>query len=167
LSAADRVAVLNRLLKLTNRLLVPFAVHLEKRHRISVNEFRVLMLIGEHGQTAAHELATALGVNTMAVSRAVAALATRGLVAARVDPASRRRKSLTLTAEGEKMFGEMLPSTLKVADYLLDALGPGELGQLDRLVTTLTERLEAEDGQGRSLFLERTRPDSPAAGVKE
>lgn len=155
--APDRLAVLNHLLKLTNRLMVPFSIHLEKRHRITLNEFRVLMLVGELGTTAAHEVALALGVNTMAVSRAVAALGARGLVEAAVDPASRRRRTLRLSAAGGRLFGEMLPSTLKVADYLLGTLRPAEVAAFDRLVTGLTDRLEAEGG---SAFLQATRPEA-------
>lgn len=157
--AIDRVTALNHLLKLHNRLMVPFSTHLEKRHRISVNEFRVLMLIGELGPSASHELAVALGVNTMAVSRAVAALAAHGRIHVEVDPQSRRRKILRLAPEGKRLFDEMLPSTVRVADYLFSALRPEEVAAFNQFVETLTGRLEAEDDAGRSAFLEATRPD--------
>ena len=38
--------ILGHVLKLYNRLLVPFSAHLEKRHKIGLNEFRMLMMIG-------------------------------------------------------------------------------------------------------------------------
>ena len=157
--APNRVDALNHLLKLHNRLMVPFSVHLEKRHRITLNEFRVLMLIGQLGHTASHELAVELGVNTMAVSRAVAALAGRGLIDVSVDPDSRRRKILRLTDGGQRLFDEMHPSTLRVADYLFSALRPHEVLAFNHFVEVLTERLEAEDEGGRSVFLHETRPD--------
>ena len=157
--AFDRIAALNHLLKLHNRLMVPFATHLEKRHRITLNEFRVLMVIGELGPCASHELAVTLGVNTMAVSRAVAALSTHGRIHVAVDPQSRRRKLLRLTPEGERLFADMLPSTLRAADYLFSALAPDEAVAFNGFVETLIGRLEAEDADGRSVFLERTRPD--------
>ena len=154
----DRVRVLNRLLKLTNRLMAPFSTHLEKRYRISLNEFRVLMLIGQRGTTASHELAVLLGVNTMAVSRAVAALNRHGNIAVETDPTSRRRKTLRLTDQGERMWREMMPPTIKVADYLLEALRPEEMTAFEGHIRALTDRLEAQDQTGRSVFLERPRP---------
>ena len=39
------------------------------------------------------------------------------------------------------------------------ALRPDEIMAFDRFVRTVTEKLEARDAEGRSLFLERTRPD--------
>ena len=53
----------------------------------------------------------------------------------------------------------MLPSTLRAADYLFSALRPDEAIAFNHFVETLIERLEAEDADGRSVFLERTRPD--------
>jgi DNA-binding MarR family transcriptional regulator len=150
--------VMNHLLKLTNRLMAPFSAHLEKRYKISLNEFRALMLIGQLGTTASHELAQILGVNTMAVSRAVAALARHGRITVETDPASRRRKTLRLTPEGERLWREMMPATVKVADYLFEALQPDEMAAFDIHVAKLTEHLEEQDLRGRSLFIERTRP---------
>jgi len=49
--AADLLAglepsdVLRRLLRMQNQLMAPFTVHLQRRYRLSVNEFRLLMLI--------------------------------------------------------------------------------------------------------------------------
>ena len=135
----DRMQVMNHLLKLTNRLMAPFSAHLEKRYTISLNEFRALMLIGQLGTTASHELAQILGVNTMAVSRAVAALNKHGRITVETDPASRRRKTLRLTPAGEALCSE-------------------EMAAFDRYLSKLTDHLEEQDLRGRSLFIERTRP---------
>ena len=53
----------------------------------------------------------------------------------------------------------MRPQTEKVADYLFSDLADDEIGQLDTFVARLIATLEARDEQGRSLFLERTKPD--------
>ena len=158
---AEPADILHRLLKLQNRLLAPFATHLEKQHRITVNGFRALMLIGRLGVTASHELADILGVNPMSVHRAVQSLHEQGRIAIEPDPADSRRKTLRLTAEGQRLYREMLPVTDQVATYLFSSLKPGEMEQFDRLISALIKGLEARDEQGRSLFLERTRPDHP------
>lgn len=159
----DRVRVLHHLLKLNNRLMAPFSMHLERRHRISINEFRVLMVIGQLAVTASHEVAEILGVNTMAVSRAVAALSRHGRIAVGTDPLSRRRKTLRLTPEGERLYQEMTPASTRVADYLFEALAPAEVAAFDQYVGLLTGRLEERDAAGRSLFLEQTRPGESLA----
>lgn len=161
LSGVEPTDILHRLLKLQNELMAPFATHLEKQHRISVNGFRTLMLIGRLGVTASHELAEILGVNAMSVHRAVRMLHQQGRIAIEPDPVDSRRKSLRLSPEGQRLYRQMLPQTDLVANYLLSSLTPREVAQFDRLITVLTRGLEARDEEGRSLFLERTRPVEP------
>ena len=151
--------LLHHLLKLQNRLIAPFSVHLEKRFRVTVNEFRTIMLVGRLGETASHELVEITGVSPMSVSRAVSALHRQGRLAIALDPANRRRKMLRLTEAGEVLYREMLPTTEKVADYLFTALAPADVVALDRMVSALVDSLEAVDDLGRSKFLEATRPD--------
>jgi DNA-binding MarR family transcriptional regulator len=158
-----KVALLHQLLKLTNRLMAPFSTHLAHRHRISLNEFRMLMTIGALGRTASHELAELTGVNVMSVSRAVATLERHGRIEIRPDPANRRRKWLALTEEGERLYAAMRPQSERVADYLFSELSAEEIGQLDRIVDRLIATLEAKDAAGQSLFLEKTRPTSESA----
>jgi len=161
IASASPAEVLRNILKLHNRLLAPFSIHLEKRHRISLNEFRLLMTIGGLGRTASHELAELTGVNVMSVSRAVATLQRQRRLEVTTDPNNRRRKTLRLTATGRALCDQLRPTTEKVARYLFEALRPDEIMAFDRFVRTVTERLEARDDEGRSLFVERTRPDVP------
>lgn len=155
---------LHRILKLSNRLMAPFSTYLEHQYRISVNEFRLLMFIGRFGATASHELAENTGVNVMSVSRAVSALQRNGRINVDRDPQNRRRKTLTLTAEGERLYKVMRPQTDLVAEYLLSNLSEEETDTLNHVLFTLIDTLEATDEQGRSLFLEHTRPveDAPS-----
>jgi len=150
--------MLHQLLKLTNRLMAPFSTHLAHRYKISLNEFRLLMTIGALGKTASHELAELTGVNVMSVSRAVATLQRHGRIEVVRDPANRRRKWLTLTEEGERLYAIMRPQSEKVADYLFSDLDQSEITQLETILTHLIATLEAKDERGRSLFLEKTKP---------
>ena len=157
--SSDKVAMLHQLLKLTNRLMAPFSTHLAHRYKISLNEFRLLMTIGGLGRTASHALAETTGVNVMSVSRAVATLQRHGRVTVVRDPRNRRRKWLSLTDEGQRLYEIMRPQSEKVADYLLSDLNDGEVAQLETILTRLIATLEAKDKQGRSLFIERTKPE--------
>lgn len=158
-SESGKVAMLHQLLKLTNRLMAPFSTHLAHRYKISLNEFRLLMTIGALGKTASHELAEVTGVNVMSVSRAVATLQRHGRIEVVRDPANRRRKWLMLTDEGRRLYRIMRPQSEKVADFLFSDLAPGEVAQLGTILTQLISTLEERDEEGRSLFLERTKPE--------
>ncbi|MXO58974.1 MarR family transcriptional regulator [Altererythrobacter salegens] len=153
-----RVGTLHRLLKLNNRLLAPFSTHLAHRYAISLNEFRLLMAIGRLGASASHELAEHTGVNAMSVSRAVSTLERHGRITVETDPANRRRKVLRLTGEGERLYEVMLPHTQVVADYLLRGMADEDLATLDAILGKLIARLEATDTEGRSQFIEETKP---------
>ena len=157
-AGSDRAAMLHQLLKLTNRLMAPFSTHLAHRYKISLNEFRLLMTIGALGRTASHELAELTGVNVMSVSRAVATLERNGRIEVVPDPRNRRRKWLSLTEEGQRLYDIMRPQSGKVADYLFSDLSDAETAQLGTILTRLIDTLEARDEQGRSLFLETTKP---------
>jgi DNA-binding MarR family transcriptional regulator len=158
-AAEGKVAMLHQLLKLTNRLMAPFSTHLAHRYKISLNEFRLLMTIGALGRTASHELAEMTGVNVMSVSRAVATLERHGRIEVVPDPKNRRRKWLSLTAEGRRLYEIMRPQSEKVADYLFSELSEAETAQLGTILTRLIDTLEATDEEGRSLFLEKTKPE--------
>lgn len=154
-----RIGTLHRLLKLNNRLMAPFSTHLSHRYNISLNEFRLLMAIGRLGASASHELAEHTGVNAMSVSRAVATLERHGRITVETDPGNRRRKVLRLTAEGQRLYKIMLPHTEAVADYLLRGMSDADIARLDAIVGRMIARLEATDEQGRSRFLEETKPE--------
>ena len=159
---SHKAVMLHQLLKLTNRLMAPFSIHLAHRYKISINEFRLLMTIGLLGRSASHELAELTGVNVMSVSRAVATLERHGRIEVVPDAANRRRKWLTLTEEGHRLYAIMRPQTEKVADYLFSELVPDEVEQLGTILTRLIDTLEATDAEGRSQFLEQTRLDVAA-----
>ena len=159
---SDRAAMLHQLLKLTNRLMAPFSTHLSHRYKISLNEFRLLMTIGALGRSASHELAEMTGVNVMSVSRAVATLQRNGRIEVVRDDTNRRRKWLMLTEEGRRLYEIMRPQSEKVADYLFSELSEGEVAELGTILTRLIDTLEARDAQGRSLFIERTKPEPEA-----
>lgn len=149
--------VLNNLMRLHNRLTVPFSIHVAKKFKIGMNEWIFLTQIGHLGETASHELAEITGIRPMAVSRAIATLRAHGRVEQRVDPYNRRRKTLRLTEEGERLYALMGPSGDEVARYLIEALEIDEAFAFNRQILKITNRLDETDERGNSNFLERTR----------
>ena len=164
LAGSGPADVLRRLLKLENRIMTPFTVHIKKRYRISVNEFRLLMLIGRLEVTASHELAELIGVNTMMVSRGIAVLERHGRLHVDPDPRNLRRKVLRLTARGRELYRQMQPYTEELAKYMFEAMTLKEIQSLDACIVAITNRLEALDSSGHSVFLQRTTAKVTAKG---
>lgn len=152
------VEILNELMFLTNKMMAPFSTYLQHQYNISVNEFRLLMLIGQYENSASHELAEMTGVNIMSVSRAVSALEKENRIKVERDPRNRRRKILALTDDGKRLYELMREPTEEVAAFLLSDLHLDEAIALHRYLRTMLQTLDATDEEGHSLFLEATRP---------
>lgn len=150
---------LHRVLRLANSLSVPFSTYLGRRYNISINEFRLLMLIGRNPGCASHELAEITGVNPMSIFRAVSALQKHNRVKMFRDPHNKKRKPLVLTAEGQRLYEAMRPQVDKVSTYLVSGLSPEDVTRLNAYLDTLVETLHATDERGNSQFLAFTQPD--------
>ena len=154
----SNLATLNTVLKLNNKVMAPFSTFLERQHKISLNEFRLLMLIGSHPGSASHELVEMSGVSPMSVSRAVTALHKHGRIVTDRDPANGRRKIHLLTDDGRALFEFMRPLANLVADYLVMPLSVAELETFNTLLAKLMAGLEVTDADGKSVFMEFVRP---------
>lgn len=141
----SRANVLFRLLKLSNLITRPFFVHFAERYELSLNDLRVLMTLAMVPSSASHELADATGMHPMNVSRSVAVLVRQGRIEARRDPDNRRRKILTLTADGQEVERALIPHVRKIAAFLFDPMTPLEVEFLSKLLDLLIGRLEEVD----------------------
>lgn len=153
----EPLATLNRLLRLHQCLWASFSANLESRYEVTVHEFRVLMMAGQLGETASHEIADNTGMAVMAISRTVVALEKRGLIKRTVDSENRRRKPIKLTAKGQKTVEDLMPTTNLVAEYLFDSLRLDEMLSFDYCLQALTERVTLKDDDGESIFVKQTR----------
>jgi DNA-binding MarR family transcriptional regulator len=71
-----------------------------------------------------------------AVSELISRLVRDGLVIRELDPASRRRIRLTVSADGERQFHEARDRTI---DWLADRMNTASPEQLDRIADGLRE----------------------------
>jgi len=97
-------SVLFKLVRVVNLTVRPFSDSIGKAHHLSLNEWRVLLVLANHPGVAASEVTALTGLDKMSVSRALAALARRGWVVRKVDAADKRRMLLRLSAEGERLY---------------------------------------------------------------
>ena len=110
----------------------------QARFGLKIPEWRVIAVVAEQAHATQAALVAATQMDKMTVSRAVAALVERGLLA-RARASDRRTLELALTAEGEALYAEIAPLALGIEAELLKGFSPAERTQL----MALLERLEA------------------------
>lgn len=132
-----------KLLQLVNLTAKPFGRLYERRHHLPLTEWRVMLTLATKPEISAVEVADALGLDKMAVSRAVRGLEARGRVARSPDPEDGRRARLALTEEGWALYRTIAPSGREREEALLSGLGPAEREVFDRLLDRLLVQARA------------------------
>ena len=111
-----------------------------ERHKIGVPEWRVLVTLGEFDMMTAKAIGRHSHMHKTKVSRAVALLERRRLVARRANRADLREAFLSLTLAGREMYNDIAPMALEFARQLMDTVDPADRAALDRALRKLTER---------------------------
>lgn len=153
----DPIDTLNSYLRLYHHLWAAFSENLESRYDISMNNFRVLMMVGQLGETASHEISDSTGMPVMAISRTVVELEKRELIERTVDRNNRRRKPIKLTPKGQDLFDHMMPTTRLVAKYIFDSLRLDEALMFDHCLGALIDHVTMVDEDGELVFVKKTR----------
>jgi DNA-binding MarR family transcriptional regulator len=110
------------------------------RYRIGVPEWRVLVVLGEYGVMNGKAVSINTHMHKTKVSRAVAVLERRKLVARRVNREDMRESLLSLTPPGRAMYEELAPHALDFARRLADIVAPGDRAAFYRALKQLTDR---------------------------
>ncbi len=130
-----------RLSVATNRISRAFAARYSREFGISIPEWRVMAVLGEMAPVSSNEVAEATAMDKAKVSRAVAALLHKALIAKAPHPDDQRLLRLSLTPEGAKVYGAIVPRARELEAELMGGLTPAERGQLDRLLDKLQARI--------------------------
>ncbi len=111
-----------------------------ERHKIGVPEWRVLVTLGEFGMMTAKAIGHHSHMHKTKVSRAVALLERRKLVARRANRADLREAFLSLTPAGREMYNDLAPMALDFARQLIETVDLADRSALDRALKNLTAR---------------------------
>lgn len=113
---------------------------------VSIPEWRVLAVISQKDKMAARDVVALTPLDKMAVSRAVASLEDKGLVARSEDKDDRRVALLSLSADGRAVFSRIAKLALDFERRLLDDLSAEErrqfcaaLARLERFASSAVE----------------------------
>lgn len=128
-----------RLSVAANRISGALSRHYAERFGIGIPEWRVIANLGRYPGLTANEVVERSAMDKVTVSRAVAALEQKKLVARRRDADDKRKSRLTLSAKGEVVYAEIVPLALGFERELLARLTPQERQVLDGAVAKLME----------------------------
>ena len=110
------------------------------RHGIGVPEWRVLVTLGQYGMMTGKSIGAHSHMHKTKVSRAVAVLERRKLLARRTNREDLRESVLSLTPSGLAIYQDLAPIALDFAHRLTEAIEPADRVAFDRVVDRLTER---------------------------
>jgi DNA-binding MarR family transcriptional regulator len=111
-----------------------------EQYRIGVPEWRVLVTLGQYGVMTGKTVGAHSHMHKTKVSRAVALLERRKLVARRANKADMREAFLSLTPTGRAMYEELAPSALDFVAQLGKDLSDEDRSTFERVLTLLIER---------------------------
>ena len=112
-----------------------------ERHGITVPEWRVLAMLGEHASLTSAQIARRTRMHKTKVSRAVADLDAKGMVSRAANRDDMREAILTLSAKGARLYGDIAPMALAFADDLIAELSPTDQAALWRILGKLEKRV--------------------------
>ncbi|MET4577308.1 MarR family winged helix-turn-helix transcriptional regulator [Ottowia thiooxydans] len=96
------------------------------RFGLNVSQWRMLAASAQLQPTSVTELTEYSGMDKVTVSRSVRELVDRNLLSRELDELDRRRATITLTPEGQRVYEEIAPGAVAFEEALLSVLKPAE-----------------------------------------
>lgn len=138
---------LNRLAERLSRQIMPIY---RDTHAIGRAEWRIMAHLGTGCGATASQLVTLTALDKVRVSRACAALETRGWITRTTDQQDRRAQIITLSPAGQQALDGLTPKMLAAQAKLIAALTPAQQDRLMQVIDDLETvmGLTADDKQG-------------------
>jgi DNA-binding MarR family transcriptional regulator len=132
-------ALVPRLLLLAKMIERQTSRHLQQEFNMSVAQWRVLAFVCISGPATAAFIGHSAEVDQAEISRAVRALAERGLVTREFEKGSRKRLAIAATPSGMENFGQIRRRRHHYFSRITAALGAKDAAQLDRSLRQIAE----------------------------
>jgi DNA-binding MarR family transcriptional regulator len=111
-----------------------------ERYGIGIAEWRVLVTLGQYGTMTAKAIGAHSHMHKTKVSRAVAVLERRRLLARKSNNADLRENLLSLTPAGRAIYEDLAPIALEFSRKLTGVLSVSESEALDHAIDRLIKR---------------------------
>jgi DNA-binding MarR family transcriptional regulator len=119
------------------------AMRYKREFGVSLWEWRTIALLGAQAPLSLNELAAAAGLDKSQMSRVVAGLVERGIVARGADETDGRGVRLALSRSGEKLCEGLIRAAGERNDAFLDALSRSERECLEGALRKLGDQARA------------------------
>ncbi len=136
-----------RILLLANLIGQPFFGRFGKHYNMTLNEWRIMMVISENPGISVSGICRKSGLHIMNVSRGVKGLERQGRVHKKIDPEDRRRSILELSEEGIAVFLDIAPPGLNWAEKVCAALDKDETEQFDSMLSKLIDHIQNQNSE--------------------
>ena len=117
-----------------------FARLYSDRFGISIPEWRVIAMLGQHGTLTSKGIGERTHMHKTMVSRAVTDLERHNLVSRQPNREDKREVFLTLTESGRQVYTEIIPLARDYAARLTADLSEADRAAFDRIIAMLRER---------------------------
>jgi DNA-binding MarR family transcriptional regulator len=111
-----------------------------RRYRLGIPEWRVLVALGQFGWMNGKAICAHTHMHKTKVSRAVAMLERRKLIARRANRADMRESLVALTPAGRTIYDELAPHAIAFSRRLTESLTPSDRDAFHRALKQLTDR---------------------------
>lgn len=144
-SQADGVLILEEFLPYRLNVLATivsqgFAKLYSERFGISIPEWRVIAMLGQHRTLTSKEIGERTHMHKTMVSRAVTDLERHGLISRLANREDKREAFLSLTETGRRVYNQIVPLAHDYAARLTAELSEADRAAFDRIVAALRQR---------------------------
>lgn len=131
-----------RLTTLSNKMSHELTVLYSSKFGLSIQEWQVLMVLGQYEELLAVEICSLTAMYKVAVSRAVKKLMDKDLLLKNQSEEDNRRFTLTLSDEGKALYAKVGPIAVNYEAEIIASLSATEIEEMDKLFTKLDGILE-------------------------
>jgi DNA-binding MarR family transcriptional regulator len=133
---------------IANKLSNSATAFYQRNFGVNVTEWRIMSLLAIEPGIPASRICSVIGFDKGPVSRTLASMKKRGLIAVRSDPNDGRSHVISLTAKGRATHDRVIVAALARERRLLSCLDPAEQEMLIMLLRRLHDNLDAVAGAG-------------------
>ncbi len=116
-------------------------------HDVTEQQWRVVRVLHENGETDAKTLARGACVLAPSLTRMLRALEIRGFIAARKDPQDKRRTLISLTPAGLAFLGSVAPQSAAITERIEARIGSARIERLLNEIEALLAALTSDSAE--------------------
>lgn len=140
-------SVFARLITLHNLISAPFHTRVTVNEDVTLNEWRVILIINALPGVTAKQICEVFSMNKMNVSRAVSSLQEKGHIERMTSQGDQRSKNLLLRPSGKEIYRSIIKRARSNEERMLAGLEPSEIkhlnNTLDQILRAAHERVAA------------------------